>query len=302
MGNINKEIENKPSANLEDILKENDLSVVEGELLSGKKTAIKAIDSDGKEMVLKFGRIENDQIRLMRKADELQGQICFRSPRIIKEGNGWALFEYIEGENLNNLMNTDPDKVSNITYKISQDYKKLIKSAGISSKNLLDEGRKWTFSKLYLWAGPLIGAGLCGHKLIENIADDFDKAISKKGADFFEITHNNIIGDHIILKGDDIYLLDLNHSPRPGKDYYGFLRGLDHMFLKRKDCEKAFSDTIKFIDKYLADKDREEVKLVFALRTIGILGWDIIYNQTNSVGGDIEQKKQLALKFIKREY
>lgn len=53
--------------------------------------------------------------------------------------------------------------------------------------------------------------------------------------------------------------------------------------------------------KYLGQHNWEEVKLVFALRCIGILGWDMLH-RGDFGKGDVEKKKEVLLKFIRREY
>jgi hypothetical protein len=53
---------------------------------------------------------------------------------------------------------------------------------------------------------------------------------------------------------------------------------------------------------YLANFSEMEIKLVFAFRNIGILGWDMIHCKAEDGKENFERKKQLALKFIRREY
>jgi len=50
--------------------------------------------------------------------------------------------------------------------------------------------------------------------------------IDRKGESFFSWSNGNIIGDHVVISGEDVYLLDLNAVPRVGKGYYDFLKEL----------------------------------------------------------------------------
>ncbi len=58
----------------------------------------------------------------------------------------------------------------------------------------------------------------------------------------------------------------------------------------------------RWIKQYLSDFNEAEVRLVFAFRNIGILGWDILHHNVEYAAGDLKTKKQMMLKFIKREY
>ncbi len=153
-----------------------------------------------------------------------------------------------------------------------------------------------------LWSKPIIDAGLIDFSLVQQIKKEFEDVINQKGKEFFIWSHGNIIGDHLIVSGKDIYLLDLNAVPRVGRGYYDFLHALDFMFLKSEDEEKVFTSIPGWIKQYLSGFDEDEVKLVFAFRNIGILGWDIIHEKVEYLKEDLEKKKQLALKFIRREY
>ena len=74
------------------------------------------------------------------------------------------------------------------------------------------------------------------------------------------------------------------------------------MFLKIKDEERMFASIPKWMGQHLSGFDEDEVRLVFAFRNIGIMGWDILHEKVEYTKGNLERKKQLALKFIRREY
>jgi hypothetical protein len=167
---------------------------------------------------------------------------------------------------------------------------------------LLADGQEWLFSRLNLWSKPIVDAGLIDFSLVQQLKQEFEEVINRKGENFFGWVHGNVIGDHILISGEDIYLLDLNAVPRAGRGYHDFLRALDFMFLKTENDEQTFASIQKWMKQYLSEFDEAEVKLVFAFRNIGILGWDILHHKVEYMKGDIKVKKQLALKFIRREY
>ncbi len=72
--------------------------------------------------------------------------------------------------------------------------------------------------------------------------------------------------------------------------------------MKSENDEQIFSSIPKWIKQHLAGFDESEVKLVFAFRNIGILGWDILHEKVEYTKGNIEKKKQLVLRFIERKY
>ena len=192
-----------------------------------------------------------------------------------------------------------------ISKKISDDYQKVLAEflKRESARNLLEDGKKWLFSRLCTWSGPIIEAELIEFQQVKKLQEEFEKVIQKKGEKFFGWSHGNIIGDHIKISGSgDVYLFDLHIAPRAGRNYYDFLRALDFMFLKSENNQKIFRAIPKWMKKYLPGEDWEEVKLVFAFRNIGILGWDTLFHKVGYVRGNMEEKKQLMLKFIRREY
>lgn len=285
------------------ILKENGLELVEAEFFRGKKTIFKVSNSSGENLILKTGRIEPFQGRLMKIAEEMEADLCFKVPAIAKQGAGWILMEEIKGKFLNDFYVENPDWYSEVSKKVSDDYQKVV--AKFLEKetpgNLLEDGKKWLFSMLCSWGGPIIEEGLMDFQTIKNLGEKFEAVVSDKGEDFFGWFHGNIIGDHLIIKNEDVYLLDLHIASRPGKGYYDFLRALDWILLKTDNAETDLNRIVGWMKQYLEQYDREEVKLVIALRCIGILGWDMLH-QGDLGKGDAEIKKKLLMKFIGREF
>lgn len=298
----NKEQESGVDKNA--IILEHNLHIVEANFFRGKKNITRVMDSQGNRLILKTGGIDKFQPDLFKIAKEIEAKLDFNVPTIVKQGEGWILLEEIQGKFLNEFYNENPDWCVETSYKVAQSYQRVIaefvkrKSLG----NILGEGQDWLFSRLDMWSKPIIDAGLIDFSLVDQLKKEFEDAIRQKGEHFFGLVHGNIIGDHIVIVGDDMYLLDVNAIPRPGKGYYDFLRALDFMCLKMEDEKQMLTSIPKWIKQYLSEFDESELRLLFAFRNIGILGWDILYHEVEYISNDIELKKQLALKFIKREY
>jgi len=287
----------------ESILEENKLQLVETGFFRRKQNIMKVRDKDDNSLILKTGRIEKFQTSLFEVARAIEEKLSFRVPAIIQQGEGWILLEEIEGKLLNDFYGEKPEWYVEVSKKIADDYQLVIQEVQktLALGDLLSEGKEWFLSRLETWGRPIVDAGLIDTALLEKIKKDFDEVTAKNGEDFFGWFHGNIIGDHIIVSGENLYLLDLDAVPRPGRGYYDFLRALDFMLLKEEGGTAA--DQIpQWIRRCLSDFNEYEVRLVFALRNIGILGWDILHEKVEYVRGGIEMKKRQALKFIKREY
>lgn len=299
-----QEEEKEPMVDMEAVIKKNNLQLVETEFFRQKKTVTRVKDTKGNNLILKTGNIDPFQIQLLKTAKQMEVQLYFKVPTIIKQGEDWILLEEVKGQFLNEFCDNKPDWCVEVSKKVADSYHlvivKILKTQSLG--NLLVDGQEWLFSRLNLWSKPIVDAGLIDFSLVQQIKTEFEKVIAKKGENFFDWVHGNIIGDHIVMAGEDIYLLDLNAVPRAGMGYHDFLRALDFMFLKTEDEEQMFTFIPKWIKQYLSEFDETEVKLIFAFRNIGILGWDILHHNVEYTTGDIEAKKRLALKFIKREY
>jgi len=299
-----QEEEKEPTVDMEAIFKENNLQLVEADFFRQKKTVTRVKDNQSNRLILKTGRIDPFQIQLLKTAKLIESQLYFKVPAIINQGEGWILLEEIEGQFLNDLYSTKSDWCVEVSKKIADSYQLVVQEIqkGQNLGNLLADGQEWLFSRLNLWSKPIVDAGLINFSLVQQLKKEFEEVIARKGEDFFSWVHGNIIGDHIIVSGEDIYLIDLNAVPRAGKGYHDFLRALDFMFLKAENEEQIFASIQKWMKQYLSEFDESEVRLVFAFRNIGILGWDILHHNVEYTKGDIEAKKRLALKFIKREF
>ena len=297
--------EKEPIVDIEAVIKENSLQLVEVEFFHQKKNVAKVKDSQGNNLILKTGRIDNFQVQLLKAAKLIESQLYFKIPTIIKQGEGWILLEEVKGQFLNEFYDKKPDWCVEVSKKIADSYQLVIQEIQRSQSlgSLLADGQEWLFSRLNLWSKPIVDAGLIDFSLVQQLKREFEETISRKGKNFFGWVHGNIIGDHIIVSGEDVYLLDLNAVPRAGRGYHDFLRSLDFMFLKTENEERVFASVPMWMKQHLSEFDEAEVRLVFAFRNIGILGWDILHHNVEYTAGDLEAtKKQLALKFIKREY
>lgn len=289
---------------VEIVLRENGLELIETAFFRQKKNVSKVRDNKGNRFILKTGRIDPFQIRLLEMAKLLENNLCFRVPAIVKQGDGWILLEEIEGRFLNEFYDKKSDWCVDVSKKISDSYQLVIQELQNTQPigDLLSEGREWLFARLDMWSEPIINAGLIDFALVQQLKEEFEKVIIEKGKDFFGWVHGNIIGDHVIVSGENIYLIDLAAVPRVGNGYYDFLRALDFMFLKTENEERMFELITRWMRQYLSEFDEDELRLVFAFRNIGILGWDILHENIEYTVGNIEMKKKMALKFIKREY
>lgn len=298
-----QEGENEPMVDIETVIKENNLQLVETEFFRQKKNVAKVKDAQGNRLILKTGRIDPFQIQLLKTAKQMEAQLYFKVPAIIKQGEGWILLEEVEGQFLNDFFGKKPDWCVEVSKKVADSYQlviaEILKTQSLG--NLLADGQEWLFSRLNMWSKPIVDAGLIDFSLVQQLKTEFEEVIAKKGENSFGWVHGNIIGDHIVVAGEDVYLLDLNAVPRAGKGYHDFLRALDFMFLKAENEEQMFASIPKWIRQYLSEFDEAEVKLVFAFRNIGILGWDILHHNVEYTTGDLEAKKKMMLKFIRRE-
>lgn len=299
-----QEEEKEPMVDMEAVFKENNLQLMEADFFRQKKTVTRVKDNQSNRLILKTGRIDPFQTQLLKTAKLMESQLYFKVPTIIKQSENWILLEEVEGQFLNDFYDKKPDWCVEVSKKIADSYQLVVQEIQKEQNlgNLLADGQEWLFSRLNLWSKPIVDAELINFSLVQQLKKEFEEVIARKGEDFFSWVHGNIIGDHIIVSGEDIYLLDLNAVPRAGKGYHDFLRALDFMFLKAENEEQTFASIPKWMNQYLSEFDETEVKLVFAFRNIGILGWDILHHKVEYIKGNLETKKRLALKFIKREY
>jgi hypothetical protein len=235
-------------------------------------------------------------------------EICFTTVRATSApgGNYWQPAENIKGDYIYKTLETNPDGIVKISNQVADDYQKLIaeyqKRNYEVTGNLLDDGKNWLFGKLLMWGGSIVEEGLISHQEITELTGTFEDVVNKKGENFFGYFHGNVIGDHIYVGEDKtFYLLGMRIVPRPGKGYYDFLRILDWLLLKTDSQVIEINQLVGWMKQYLTQYNWEEVKLVFALRCIGILGWDMLHR--GDLGkGDTEAKKKLLLQFIRRTY
>jgi len=237
-----------------------------------------------------------------------QGEINFTSVAAqgAPGGNSWEPIEPIDGQWLYEIMETDPDRFARISDRVATDYQRVIeaylRAHPEEMPDVIATGSNWTFGSLFKWGGSLVEEGYLSHREIVRLADAFEAFFHENGKDAFGLFHGNIIGDHIFLgKDEKIYLFGMRIVVRPGKGIYDVLRGYDWAMLKA-DNERIGLDCVRgWMDRYLRSCDREAVKLIFALRAVGILGWDMLH-RGDLGGGDSEVKRELLLRIIRREY
>ncbi len=239
------------------------------------------------------------------------GEICFTSDfyQATESGHNWILKEKIPGNFLVESYEKNPERYFQISQKIAQDYQKVIRryfeKYEQSTEDLLESGKRKLFGNFFKWSGLIVEAGLLQHEEVLILAEEFEKLIAKKGADFFGYTHGNVIGDHVFVANQNeqetFYLLGMRFTPSPVPDCYDFLRSLDWIFLKSFSDEKNFQAIVGNLKKCSAEFGQAEISLIFALRAIGILGWDMLQRGDWGVG-DKDEKIKYLLKFIRREW
>jgi len=286
---------------IEQVARENDLRIVEKGFFRNKSGIARVEDKTGKKYILKTERIELQQTKLFEIAKEMEGELSFKVPAIIKADKEMILMEEIVGDSLNEFIDGNPDWVIEQSKRIADDYQRIIDRLLQTEEvgDLRKDGERWTMGSILTWGGPIVEAGLLRYDDIKNIADKMQSVINEKEEEFFGWAHGNIIGDHIIVSDEELYLLDLNIVPRVGRGYYDFLRAIDFAFLKTKNTQEFYNKIPDWLDKYLPNENREEVKLILANRAIGLLGWDILFHQTEYIKGDLEEKKKVLLEMIK---
>ena len=221
-------------------------------------------------------------------------------------GYNWRPAKEIKGEFLEKSFPADPERAIEISKKIADDYQKVIyrylQTNDAELEGEREKARDWLFGNLLKWSGPIVEEGIIEHNDVEKIVKGFEKALEREGDAFFGYCHGNIIGDHVFLdENKNPYLFGLKIVVRPGDGYYDFLRTVD-WFLLKSDNEKIDFDKITgWMKKHLSEENWEDVKLVFALRCIGILGWDMLHRGDFGTGRS-DVKINLLKKFILRDY
>jgi hypothetical protein len=235
-------------------------------------------------------------------------KICFTSDYAVgsESGNNWKPVEDIPGSWLHESFNERPDFVIETSWRVARDYQRVVALAQetgiVADARELEAGKAWVFGSLLKWSGSLVESGDLHHREVVGLTEEFEKVIERKREDFFGFFHGNVIGDHLLLDAFRTpYLFGMRIVLRPGNGYYDFLRALDWLILKTPTHEKTFDDVVGWMRTYLLGEDWEEVKLVFALRCIGILGWDMLHRGDRGAG-DFSSKKEVLLRFIRRQY
>lgn len=238
------------------------------------------------------------------------GEISFTSVLSVgaPDGNSWVPKNDFPGHFLIEEFDRYSEKSIGIIWSISRGYSEVVDvyTAGASGYrcDTLAEGQRWIAESLLKWSGPIVTAGLMTYEDMRRIMVEFEEVVRKRGYSFFDEVHGNVIGDHVYISQSGLpHLLGLRIVVRPGRGYYDFLRALDWFLLKTDNTVMDFDRTVSWMKQYLDPErfDWAEVKLVFALRCIGILGWDMLHRGDKGAG-DTKKKIEILLRFIRREY
>lgn len=254
--------------------------------------------------------IEKFQDKLVPLVQEMfsNDEICFTSDfyKPSEDGNNWLLKNDLSGNFIVDFYKEDPNWYVETSKKIADDYQKVVEKYfsvyGENIGNLFEEGEDNLFETLSKWSAPLVESELISLNDVNILKSEFEELVSKKKENLFGYVHGNIIGDHIYVdENKTLYLLGMRITSRAGKGYYDFLRSLDWIFLKSESDENNFNFIIDQMKQNTKDFDWEEVRLIFALRCVGILGWDMIHRGDYGAG-DKNEKIKYLLRFINREY
>jgi len=279
-------------------------------LFFGFRIFLKTLRSMEEKIRLQKGNtiIVDLQGKLVPLVQELHrsNEICFTSVPAVgsEDGNNWRPESKLEGQWVYEKFQEEPDFVIETSRRVADDYQKVTARAEAFSSSLVDveEGRKWVFGSLLKWSGPIVETGYLDHREVMQLTEDFERVIKQKGKGFFGYAHGNTIGDHIFIGNNGtVYLFGMRIVLRPGKGYYDFLRALDWLLLKTPNDERTVELFIGWMKSNLSGENWDDVKLVFALRCIGILGWDMLHRGDEG-SSDFSRKKDILLRFIRREY
>lgn len=264
---------------------------------------LKMIFRSGKKTDGKVGSLQGMLVPLIRKM-RADGEIRFTSDwyRGAPGGEYWRLISRTGGEYLYDPFRRNPDIAIRLAHAVCIDYQKVVDRCRGSAVIDSDKACDWLWGSLAKWSVPIVRTGLMSREEIVGLAEEFKSAMARKGDGFFGWAHGNVIGNHVFIGSDqEIYLLGMRIVPRPGRGYYDFLRALDWFFLHSSGNDAAFRRTASWIGEYLGDFDKDEVKLVFALRCIGILGWDMLHLGAGTTA-DMKTKTRNLLRFIRQEW
>lgn len=249
------------------------------------KDNVLEIEYKGLNCFLKYDKNLETQVYLTKKANELN--IFFKVPKIMSYENDFLITEKIGENSIKNKLNLN--YYLDITYNISDSYQQLLKESKdylSKVKQSNQEIKAWSEQKLKQWSKTLIDQKIIEKEKIENIIDFIKQNSNSKNIGF---VHGNIHGDHILLKGKQIYLIDLEAVQRIFYTRYDFHRSLDWAMIKY-DIKNTDIDISKISKNNL---------YCLAFRMIGGLGWDILHNGDKG-SGSIENKIKFFKNIIKK--
>ncbi len=232
--------------------------------------------------------------------------LSFATPTVLfyetRTGQKFTLMEKIEGNLLEEILQTNPQRGLKISKQVARDYQVLVEK--FQEKHPLDLDQEktrlknWINKVLEEWPQKILEKEIVTPEQISHLREYL---LSLVDSDLFCFGHGNIIGDNIIVSEEGIYLLNLDLRPFPGKTwFYDYLRSLDWFLLKTSN-NQANTDLVRQELENLNENfnsDEEMIKKVFALRIIGIYGEDFL--KRGDLGkGDSKEKEKVFQDLLK---
>lgn len=296
---------------LEAILNQRQL-VDTGIKLNGRSHVRKVLANDEQALVLKTDKIDIHQVALLLAASKSTTSRSFSTQKIFHPDNAsqppeYLLLEYIQGSELKEFYRDRLAEALTISETICNDYQIFIKECQaaeiIPSKPNNEVAYSWLGRMFHHWVRRIIERKLLTENEAFSIISTLFALADEDPEHFFGYNHGNIHGEHIIIAQDGApYLLDLTIEPRPGTAFYDHLRVLDFALLAHPDPESALPEIVARLKKLKTQHNPTAVQAVWAFRCIGLLGADILGNDTRATASDYPVREQIALAMIRNQY
>ncbi len=297
-------------ATIEMILNRHQL-VDTGEKLNGRSHVKKVLANDGQALVLKTDKIDSHQGALLLAASKPTAR-SFSTQKVFHPENPlqtpeYLLLEYIEGIELKEFYRDRLAEALTISEAICNDYLTFIKECQaaeiIPSKPNTEVAYGWLGRMFHRWVQRIIDRKLLTESEALGIISTLFALADQDPEHFFGYNHGNIHGEHVIIAPNGApYLLDLTIEPRPGTAFYDHLRVLDFALLAHPDPESALPEIVARLKKLKTQHNPTAVQAVWAFRCIGLLGADILGNNTRATSSDYPVREEIALAMIRNQY